>query len=218
MIGDILKKLFGDKSSKDKKEYWPYVEKVLEAHKQIISLTDNELRLKTISFQEKIKNDKQSLEDELSALQQKAADFNTSLEEKTALFEEIEKIEKKIDEQIETSLLEILPEGFAVVKETARRWAENGQLTVEATEFDRDLSSRKDGIQLQGNKAIWLNEWSAAGAKIKWNMVHYDVQLMGGAVLHKGNISEMQTGEGKTLVATLPVYLNALAGKGVHVV
>ncbi len=107
MIGDILKKLFGDKSSKDKKEYWPYVEKVVEAHKQIFSLTDNELRLKTRSFQEKIKNDKQSLEDELSALQQKAADFNTSLEEKTALFEEIEKIEKKIDEQIETSLLEI---------------------------------------------------------------------------------------------------------------
>ncbi|MBM3430472.1 MAG: preprotein translocase subunit SecA, partial [Bacteroidetes bacterium] len=218
MIGDILKKLFGDKSSKDKKEYWPYVEKVVQAHKQIISLTDNELRLRTRSFQEKIENDKQSLEDELSALQQKAADFNTSLEEKTALFEEIEKIEKKIDEQIETSLLEILPEGFAVVKETARRWAENGQLTVEATDFDRELSSRKDGIQLQGDKAIWSNEWTAAGAKIKWNMVHYDVQLMGGAVLHKGNISEMQTGEGKTLVATLPVYLNALAGKGVHVV
>lgn len=218
MIGDILKKLFGDKSSKDKKEYWPYVEKVLEAHKQIISLTDNELRLKTLSFQEKIKSDKQSLEDELTATQKKAADFNTSLEEKTTLFEEIEKLEKKIDEQIESSLLEILPEGFAVVKETARRWAENGQLTVEATDFDRELSSRKDGIQLQGDKAIWSNEWTAAGAKIKWNMVHYDVQLMGGAVLHKGNISEMQTGEGKTLVATLPVYLNALAGKGVHVV
>jgi preprotein translocase subunit SecA len=218
MIGDILKKLFGDKSTKDKKEYWPYAEKVLDAQQSIAGLSDNELRLKTLEFQEKLRNDRQELEDELSALQDRAADFATPLEEKNTLFEAIEKLEKRIDEQIEASLLEILPEGFAVIKETARRWAENGQLVVDVTSFDRDLSMKKDGIQIQGDKAVWSNEWTAAGTKIKWNMVHYDVQLMGGAVLHKGNISEMQTGEGKTLVATLPVYLNALAGKGVHLV
>ena len=111
-----------------------------------------------------------------------------------------------------------MPSAFAVVKETAYRWATNGKLTVKATEFDRDLSAKKDGITIEGEDAIWHNEWTAAGTAVQWNMTHYDVQLMGGAVLHKGNIAEMQTGEGKTLVATLPVYLNALAKKGTHVV
>ncbi|NDC93425.1 MAG: preprotein translocase subunit SecA, partial [Flavobacteriales bacterium] len=129
-----------------------------------------------------------------------------------------DKLEKAIDEQIELSLLKILPEAFAVVKETAFRWSNNGQLLVSATDFDRELAVKKDGITIKGDQAIWHNEWSAAGTKIVWNMVHYDVQFMGGACLHKGNIAEMQTGEGKTLVATLPVYLNALAGKGVHIV
>ena len=118
----------------------------------------------------------------------------------------------------EEVLLDLLPEAFAVVKETAHRWASKGSLTVTASEMDRELAGKKDGITITGDQAIWHNEWTAAGNKVSWNMVHYDVQLMGGAVLHKGNIAEMQTGEGKTLVATLPVYLNALAGKGVHVV
>jgi preprotein translocase subunit SecA len=218
MIGDILKKIFGDKSSKDKKLYWPYVEQASAALENIKSLSDNELRSKTNEFKKFVLEEKQALEDELNELRTKAEDLNTPIEEKEELFERVERLEKQIDEQIEESLLKVLPEAFAVMKETAYRWANNGKLVVDAQDFDRELASRKDGITIDGNQAIWHNEWTAAGAKIQWNMVHYDVQLMGGAVLHKGNIAEMQTGEGKTLVATLPVYLNALAGKGVHVV
>ena len=141
-----------------------------------------------------------------------------SIQDKTEIFEKVEKLEKEVDEKIEESLLEILPKAFAVIKETANRWANNGKLVVDAQDFDRELAASKDGITIEGDQAIWLNEWTAAGNKVKWDMVHYDVQLMGGAVLHKGNIAEMQTGEGKTLVATLPVYMNALAKKGAHVV
>ena len=218
MIGEILKKIFGDKSSKDKNLYWPYVEQTTSALEAIKSLTDNELRKKTSSFKELIRSEKQALEDGLLDLKEKAESLNTPINEKENLFEKIEKLEKEIDEQIEQSLLKILPEAFAVIKETAFRWSTNGKLIVDLEDFDRELAAKKDGITIEGNQAIWHNEWTAAGAKIQWNMVHYDVQLMGGAVLHKGNIAEMQTGEGKTLVATLPVYLNALAGKGVHVV
>jgi preprotein translocase subunit SecA len=218
MIGDILKKIFGDKSSKDKKLYWPYVEQASAALGNIKSLSDNELRSKTNEFKKFVLEEKQALEDELNELRTKAEDLNTPIEEKEELFERVERLEKQIDEQIEESLLKVLPEAFAVMKETAYRWANNGKLVVDAQDFDRELASRKDGITIDGNQAVWHNEWTAAGTKIQWNMVHYDVQLMGGAVLHKGNIAEMQTGEGKTLVATLPVYLNALAGKGVHVV
>ncbi len=218
MIGDILKKIFGDKSAKDKKQYWPFVDQATAAHESIKTLSDDALRAKTIEFKKIVQEEKNALEEELAELRAKAEDLNTPIEEKEQLFERVEKLEKEIDELIEQSLLKILPEAFAVMKETAFRWANNGQLVVEAQDFDRDLAAKKDGITIEGNKAIWHNEWTAAGTKIQWNMVHYDVQLMGGAVLHKGNIAEMQTGEGKTLVATLPVYLNALAGKGVHIV
>jgi preprotein translocase subunit SecA len=218
MIGDILKKIFGDKSAKDKKQYWPFVDQATAAHESIKTLSDDALRAKTIEFKKIVQEEKNALEEELAELRAKAEDLNTPIEEKEQLFERVEKLEKEIDELIEQSLLKILPEAFAVMKETAFRWANNGQLVVEAKDFDRDLAAKKDGITIEGNKAIWHNEWTAAGTKIQWNMVHYDVQLMGGAVLHKGNIAEMQTGEGKTLVATLPVYLNALAGKGVHIV
>ena len=218
MIGEILKKVFGDKQTKDKKEYWPSVLAVHEVYPKIKNLSDNELRLKTEDFKTKISNDKKELEIELGELKAKANNFETSIEEKTSLFEKIEKLEKDIDNCIEQSLREILPEAFSVVKETANRWASNGRLEVQATDFDKELSVKKDGIEIKDDKAIWHNQWTAAGNQITWNMVHYDVQIMGGAVLNKGNIAEMQTGEGKTLVATLPVYLNALAGKGVHVV
>ncbi|MNV07216.1 preprotein translocase subunit SecA [compost metagenome] len=140
------------------------------------------------------------------------------LHQKEAIYESIDTKEKEVNATIEKVLEEILPEAFAVVKETARRWAENGQLKVTATDHDKELATKKDGITIEGDQAIWSNKWTAAGAAVEWVMVHYDVQLMGGAVLHRGNIAEMQTGEGKTLVATLPVYLNALSGKGVHVV
>ncbi len=218
MISDLIKKIFGDKNAKDEKLYQPFIVDTNKALQLIQNLSDTELRGMTHSFQERIKNEKQHLEDDLKSLEAKAADSATSIDDKEELFEQIDKLSKAIDDQIELTLLEILPQAFAVVKETANRWVTNGQLEVDALDFDRDLSLKKDGISINGNKAIWHNEWTAAGTKVKWNMVHYDVQLMGGAVLHKGNIAEMQTGEGKTLVATLPVYLNALAGKGVHIV
>jgi len=218
MIGDLLKKIFGDKSTKDQKLYQPYVNETIQKSIDIEKLSDDELRGKTFSFQERISLAIQAQEAEVTALNEKAANLDTPIEEKETIFDAIDVLSKEIDETIEKELLEILPEAFAVVKETAKRWAINGKLEVTALEFDKTLAQKKDGITISGDKAIWHNEWTAAGNKVQWNMVHYDVQLMGGAVLHKGNIAEMQTGEGKTLVATLPVYLNALAGKGVHIV
>lgn len=214
----ILKKLFGDKSSKDRKEYQPGIDLANEQHAQIMNLSDDELRGKTAYFKNLVKQGTQELEDELADLRKRANDTGTHIQDKEALFEDIDNMTKKIDDRIEEILESIMAEAFAVVKETARRWAVNGQLDVSVQDFDRELASKKDGITIQGDRAIWHNKWTAAGTDVSWNMVHYDVQLMGGAVLHKGNIAEMQTGEGKTLVATLPVYLNALSGKGVHLV
>ena len=218
MIGNLLKKIIGDKNTKDQSTYQPFVESVNAVYPEIQSLTDNELRAQTNIFIQKIQEDKSSLEDQLSELKEEAENPGLSIQDKTAIFERVEKLEKEVDERIEETLLEILPQAFSVIKETAYRWANNGKLVVDAQDFDKDLAASKDGIIIEGDKAIWSNEWTAAGNHVKWNMVHYDVQLMGGAVLHKGNIAEMQTGEGKTLVATLPVYMNALAKKGAHIV
>jgi len=218
MALSIFKKLLGDKTSKDRKEYQPSIDKANEFQATFKSLTDDQLREKTAYFKKLITEGTASLEEELSQLKVEASDINTHVQDKEALFESIDKLAKTIDEKIEEILEEIRPEAFAVVKETARRWSENGKLEVTAQQFDKDLAASKDGITIDGDKAIWSNSWTAAGAEVTWGMVHYDVQLMGGGVLHKGNIAEMQTGEGKTLVATLPVYLNALSGKGVHVV
>ncbi len=218
MIGNFLKKIIGDKNSKDRSTYQPFVDSVNAIYPEIQSCTDNELRNHTNTFIQKISEDKSALEEQLSKLKNEAENPELSIQDKTEIFEKVEKLEKEVDEKIEESLLEILPKAFAVIKETANRWANNGKLVVDAQDFDRELAASKDGITIEGDQAIWLNEWTAAGNKVKWDMVHYDVQLMGGAVLHKGNIAEMQTGEGKTLVATLPVYLNALAKKGAHVV
>ncbi len=218
MIQDLLKKIFGDKSNKDRKEYQPIIDKTNAVFTQLNSLSDDELRAKTAVFRQKIQEGTADLEKQITDLKEKSNSPETPVHAKEALFEEIDELTKAVDEKIEEILEEILPEAFAVVKETARRWATNKQLTVTATDMDRDLSVKKDGITIEGDKAIWHNKWTAAGSEVEWGMTHYDVQLMGGAVLHRGNIAEMQTGEGKTLVATLPVYLNALAGKGVHVV
>jgi preprotein translocase subunit SecA len=218
MIAELLKKLFGDKQAKDRKEYQPIIDQANEAFAKLRSLSDDELRAKTAFFKDKIKTATHDLDAKISSLKEKANHPDTSVLDKDEIFDEIDSITKEIDERIEEVLKEILPEAFAVVKETSRRWAENGKLEVTATDFDKQLASQKDGITIDGNKAIWHNEWTAAGTPVSWTMVHYDVQLMGGAVLHRGNIAEMQTGEGKTLVATLPVYLNALSGKGVHLV
>jgi preprotein translocase subunit SecA len=218
MVQGILKKIFGDKSAQDRKKYQPYIDKANEFLGVFKSLSDDELRAKTIYFKEKITTETQSLEDQISELKTKANDVSTHIQDKESIYEKIDKLEKEVNAKIEEVLESILPEAFAVVKETSRRWAENGQMVVTATDFDIELASKKDGIKIEDGKATWFNKWTAAGAEVEWKMVHYDVQLMGGAVLHKGNIAEMQTGEGKTLVATLPVYLNALAGKGVHLV
>lgn len=219
MIGGIFKKLLGDKQAQDKKKYQPYVEKAAIFFEEFKSLSDDELRGKTAYFQQTIADKIKPLEEEIATLKVQTNDPSIDNIDKDELFERIEKIEKEVDAKIEEVLEDILPQAFAVIKETSRRWVENGQLEVTATDFDRlMLTQRKDGMEIVGDKAIWYNEWTVTDTKIKWNMVHYDVQLMGGAVLHKGNIAEMQTGEGKTLVSTLPVYLNALAGKGVHVV
>ena len=218
MIGNLLKKIIGDKNTKDRSTYQPFVDSVNAVYPEIQSLTDNELRSQTNVFIQKIQEDKSALEQQLTELKEEAENTALSIQDKTAIFERVEKLEKEVDERIEETLLEILPQAFSVIKETAYRWANNGKLVVDAQDFDKDLAASKDGIIIEGDKAIWSNEWTAAGNKVKWNMVHYDVQLMGGAVLHKGNIAEMQTGEGKTLVATLPVYMNALAKKGAHIV
>ena len=218
MIGNLLKKLFGDKNDKDRKLYEPFSIAANEFQHTLTSLSDDELRNKTFAFQQLISEEKQELENEIKALEHKVGNSATPIEEKEELFEKIDKLTRAVDDKIEEVLMQILPEAFAVVKETAKRWVENGKLEVTALDFDKELATRKDGITITGDKAIWHNEWSVAGMKIKWNMVHYDVQLLGGAALHKGNIAEMQTGEGKTLVATLPVYLNALSKKGVHIV
>ena len=218
MASNLLKKLFGDKSAKDRKAYQPSIDQANAAFAQLQGLSDDELRAKTAAFKEVISHATANLENELEALNKKAADLSTPIHEKEELFESIDKMTGKIDAKIEEVLETIRPEAFAVVKETARRWNENGQLEVTALDFDIELASKKDGITIENGRAIWHNEWTAAGAPVSWNMVHYDVQLMGGGVLHKGNIAEMMTGEGKTLVATLPVYLNALSGKGVHIV
>jgi preprotein translocase subunit SecA len=217
-MANLLKALFGDKSSKDRKQYQPSIDQANEKFAQLQGLSDDELRAKTTNFRAIITEGTADLEKELADLKAKAEDLSISIHEKETLFESIDKMTGKIDEKIEEILETIRPEAFAVVKETARRWSTNGKLEVTAQDFDRDLAAKKDGITIEGDKAIWHNEWTAAGGEVQWNMVHYDVQLMGGSVLHKGNIAEMQTGEGKTLVATLPVYLNALSGKGVHVV
>ena len=218
MLQDLLKKILGDKTAKDRKEYQPYIDKASSFQSEFAQYSDNQLREKTDSFRALIKQETASLEGEIQLAKSQAENIALSMHEKEDLYEKIDQLTKSIDEKIEEVLIKILPEAFAIVRETARRWAENGQLTVTARDFDHVLAKKKDGITIDGENAIWHNKWTAAGAEVVWNMVHYDVQLMGGAVLHNGKIAEMQTGEGKTLVATLPVYLNALSGKGVHVV
>jgi preprotein translocase subunit SecA len=218
MLAGLLKKIIGDKSVTDRKKYQPIIDQVGQLFPTLEHISDDELRQRTANFKDQVQQAIASLEEEVAALKTQANDATLQLHEKERIYEEIDSKEKEVNQEIERVLEIILPEAFAVVKETARRWATNGQLVVTATDLDRTLATKKDGIQIEGEKAIWSNKWTAAGTNVEWVMVHYDVQLMGGAVLHRGNIAEMQTGEGKTLVATLPVYLNAISGKGVHVV
>ncbi|HHG86163.1 MAG TPA: preprotein translocase subunit SecA, partial [Bacteroidetes bacterium] len=213
----FISKLFGDKKDKDVKALKPYAEKVNAEYVKLSGLSDDEIRAKSDEFRGRIKAYIKDISDEIDS-KQKQAQESEDLELSERLYEEIEKISKKRNEKLEEVLAELLPEAFAVMKETARRLTENHELRVTATDWDRKIAEKKENVVIEGNTAIWKNKWDAAGAEIEWKMVHYDVQLMGGVVLHEGKIAEMATGEGKTLVATLPVYLNALSGLGVHLV
>lgn len=216
---DILKKMFGDKAAKDLKVLNPYAQRVLEAEKSISQLDNDGLRSKTIEFKQRIADHISSEENKIIELKQRIEkEGDISVSEKESIYLEIDKLEKHSYEKSQEALDEIMPEGFAVIKETARRFSENEFVEVTANEFDRELASKLESITIKGDKALYSHEWIAGGNMTKWEMVHYDVQLIGGTVLHQGKIAEMATGEGKTLVATLPVYLNALPGKGVHVV
>ncbi len=217
-LTSIIKFFFGSKADKDRKKIEPIVAKIKEVYPSISALSNDELRAHSAALRKRIADF--IAEDEKHIVEQKARleDFNISLSEKEKISKDIAQTTKRIDEKIETVLDEILPEAFAIMKDTARRFAENDIVEVTANDFDRNLAAKKDFINIEGDKALYSTTWSAGGNEIKWDMVHYDVQLFGGVALHKGNIAEMATGEGKTLVATLPVFLNALAGKGVHMV
>ena len=213
-----LRKILGSKSEKDLKKLQPYVNKINDEYNLLSKISDQDLRNKTKYFKEKINKELEQTSEEILNLKKSYKSAGEEIEIKENILNEIDKLKESQIKIIEDKLNEILPQAFAVIKETARRFSENKQLEVIAGEHDRKLSQTKNNIEIKGNKAIWKNEWIVAGSKILWNMIHYDVQLIGGVVLHQGKISEMSTGEGKTLVATLPAYLNALSGRGVHIV
>ena len=215
-FNEFLSSIFGNKSTRDMKEIQPWVNKVKAVYPEITKLDNDALRAKTEELKAYIRNS--AAEQRAKVDELKAKVESTELEDREDLFNQIDKIEKEILDIYEKALDEVLPTAFAIVKDTARRFTENEEIVVTATDFDRELAATKDFVRIEGDKAIYQNHWQAGGNEITWNMVHYDVQLFGGVVLHKGKIAEMATGEGKTLVATLPVFLNALTGNGVHVV
>lgn len=214
---DIIKKVFGSKSERDMKQVRPILEKVLAAYKDIDKLSNDELRARTEELKKKIREREEPFEKRIAEIKEHL-ESDIPVSEKEKLATESDKLVKEEDEEIEKVLNEILPEAFAIMKSTARRFAQNPVVEVTANDFDRDLSTSRDFVKIEGDKALWQNHWIAGGNEVTWDMVHYDVQIIGGIVLHQGKIAEMATGEGKTLVATLPVFLNALAGKGVHMV
>ena len=215
-LNKILKSLFGDKSTRDMKLIQPLVEKIKKAYPEIEALDNDQLRAKTKEIQAYVQDSAKEEKEKIEILKGKIEE--TPIEEREAIFNEIDKLDKEVLEIYENALNEVMPVAFSIVKETARRLAENEEVVVTATDFDRELAATKDFLRIEGDKAIYMNHWMAGGNDLKWEMIHYDVQLFGGVVLHQGKIAEMATGEGKTLVATLPVFLNALTGNGVHVV
>jgi preprotein translocase subunit SecA len=218
-ITKSLKKVFGTKQDRDVNTYMPIVEEINEIFEGLEELSDDELRQKTETFRAQIAEHLAGIDNDIAEAQAEA-DAEENLNRKEDLFAEIDKLKEDRDKHLEEILKELLPEAFAVVKETARRFKNNETITVTATEHDREIAAnpKKDYVRIEGDKAIWKNSWVAAGGEITWGMLHYDVQLIGGMVLHDGKIAEMATGEGKTLVATLPAYLNGLSGQGVHVI
>ena len=216
-LADIIKKIFGSKADRDYKAVKPILTKILEAYPAIDALSNDELRARSAALRQQLRDVEAPFEDRIAQIKEELAK-DIPISEKEKLATESDKLVKDEDEAIEKCLTEILPEAFSIMKSTARRLKENERIEVTATQFDRDISVNHDFVTIEGDKAIYSNHWIAGGNEVTWDMVHYDVQLIGGIALHQGKIAEMATGEGKTLVATLPVFLNALAGKGVHVV
>jgi preprotein translocase subunit SecA len=215
----FINKIFGNKSDRDVKSAQPIVDKIKEEYEKLSSLSHDELRAKTATFRARIKSGLAEIDGKIADIKKNVEEHaELSVHDKTNLYDEVDRLEKDRNKQLETTLMELLPEAFAVMKETAKRFTDNETIEVTATAFDRELAARKPNVLIKGDKAIHHNSWLAAGTEVKWNMVHYDVQLIGGIVLHEGKIAEMATGEGKTLVGTLPIYLNSLAGEGIHVV
>jgi preprotein translocase subunit SecA len=212
----IISKLFGNKEQRDLKEMNPYVKLIKEVYPEIEKLSNDELRSRAKEVEKRIQDYVSEEKDKINKLKEGIEDIE--LEERELIWEQIDKIEEEISSKFEVILEEVMPEAFAIMKDTARRFTENEEIVVTATQFDKDLAATHDFVRIEGDKAIYKNRWIAGGVEIVWNMIHYDVQLFGGVVLHKGRIAEMATGEGKTLVATLPVFLNALTHNGVHVV
>ena len=217
MLGKILKLFVGDKSKKDLKLINPIIEKIHSFEKEMNGLSNDELRGQTLIFKKEIQNATSDIDLEIEKIKNEIDDIN-DFDKKEKLFNQIDKLNEDAYKISEETLNKILPKAFAVVKETAKRFVENKEIIVETNDYDLELSTTKDYIQIKNNKSYWKNTWDAAGKNIVWDMIHYDVQLVGGVAMHQGKIAEMQTGEGKTLVATLPVYLNALTGRGVHLV
>ncbi|SEG01660.1 preprotein translocase subunit SecA [Halpernia humi] len=217
VLSKVLKGFLGDKNTKDLKEVQKVLKKIKAVEPAISALSDDGIREKTAEFKEKLKTATANFTSQIEAAKESIKN-STNVDEKEGFFTKIENLKKESYEVEEKVLGEILPEAFAVIKETARRLSQNGEIRVTANDRDRELAATKDFVKIDGEQAVWLNEWNAAGTAIKWDMVHYDVQYIGGVVLHSGKIAEMATGEGKTLVGTLPIYLNALTGRGVHVV
>ena len=215
-FNEFISKLFGNKASRDMREIQPWVEKVKAVYPAISALSNDGLRAASAALREKIQSTVTG--DRARIAELKESIENTELEKRESIFNQIDKLEKEVLEKLDKALDEALPEAFAIVKDSARRFAENGEVVVTANDFDRKLAAKFDFVTIEGDNAIYSNHWQAGGNDTVWNMIHYDVQLFGGVVLHKGKIAEMATGEGKTLVATLPVFLNALTGNGVHVV
>ena len=219
MLAKLFKAFVGDKSAKDIQEVQPIVDRVKELEPSLTGLTADDLRGRSDALRTRIRDHVAGEQKEIENLQDQAAALPLSqLDQKEALFEQVDALQLQINERLEEVLEEVMPEAFALVKETARRFAAEGEVEVTATELDRDIASSRDLVRVEGDKAFWSKSWTAAGTTVTWDMIHYDVQLIGGVALHRGKVAEMQTGEGKTLVATLPVFLNALAGRGVHVV
>lgn len=217
LINKILSGFLGNKSERDIKEIMPIVDKIREIYPSITKLSHDELRAHSAALRTKVRSSVADLEAEIVRLREEV-ERTDDFDAKENLYERIDRIEKEIDARLAAVMDEVLPEAFAIMKDTARRFVENDVVEVTANDFDREMAAKYDHVEIKGDKALWHSSWMAGGNRIRWDMVHYDVQLIGGVVLHQGKIAEMATGEGKTLVATLPVFLNALSGRGVHIV